>query len=969
MNRGKASAMIFLCFFLSGIAGLMYEVLWIRQLSLIFGATSFAISTVLASFMGGLALGGWRFGRIADRRRDHLRLYALLEGSVAVYCLLLPFLFKAITGVYVLTWRSVGGSFYSMSLLRFALAAVVLLLPTTFMGATLPVLSRYVIRRIDRFGSGFGRLYGINTLGAVLGCFAAGYLLIGTIGVWKTTMLAALLNVAVALIAYSLYRGEGDSPVAEEGEAGESGGAGAAAAAAAGDGRGDGPVRAVLVGIALAGWASLTYEVGWTRLLSLVLGSSVYAFTAMLTTFLLGIALGSMAVSALSDRIRSPFRAFVAVQAVVGVSSLLITPLFDRLPRLFIVLFAKMGSGFLNYQLIQFAICVMVMILPTFFIGAALPLAANAVARRLGRLGRSVGTVYASNTVGAIVGSFMAGFVLIPLIGTQRTLSAAAGVNILVAILILLLLPRVRRLVRVTVAAALGAAFLLLTVTGGAWDRYQLNAGLFDSPEFSVGNIVREGYTDYIYSYDIVTLEEGPYANVAVSKEDNNLFMQINGRTEASTTSDMVNQILVTQIPMLVHPDPRDVLVIGLGSGITFASALTHPVSSAECVEISPAVVRAASEFKDWNFDVMRNPDADVILDDGRNYLLATPRKYDVIVSEPSKPWISGVSNMFTRETFELARSRLKPRGIVCQWFHYYSMAPDDFRLALRTFLDVFPYAQVWNADNNVFMLGSNEPLVIDVAAMERKLRYPQVKEDLDRVNLDSPYLLLGHFLFGEKEAREYVGEGPINTDDLPIIEFSAPRNRNSFRHREILDSMLELYPKFNSYPLAGHITHEGNVLDYSLADFEFRSPMEWQTGVAYMERNAIPAERLGDEEPGLVVAYRLEAKMAGKEGEEFAVTAFTRGDFSDEKLEHTLDLIAQGPTERGKAVINGHSARWGVYDSGGAPMVAVNWFCPENSFQYLVRVVGAPGDDPASLRKMLLHGARCRHEAREEPR
>jgi hypothetical protein len=296
-------------------------------------------------------------------------------------------------------------------------------------------------------------------------------------------------------------------------------------------------------------------------------------------------------------------------------------------------------------------------------------------------------------------------------------------------------------------------------------------------------------------------------------------------------------------------------------------------------------------------------------------------------------------------------------------------MAPDDFRLALRTFLDVFPYAQVWNADNNVFMLGSNEPLVIDVTALEKKLRYPRVKEDLARVNLDSPYLLLGHFLFTEKEAREYVGEGPINTDDLPIIEFSAPRNRNSFRHQEILDSMLELYPKFNSYPLTGQIRTEGQLLDYNLAGFEFRSPVNWQTGTAYMERNAIPAERLGDEVPGLVVAYRLEAKMAGDGGEEFAVTAFTRGEFSDEKLDRTLDLIAQGPAERGKAVINGHSARWGVYESGDRPMAAVNWYCPENSFQYLVRIVGAPGDDPASLTRMLLQGARCRHEASEEPR
>ncbi len=963
MNRSKAPSLIYFCFFLSGIAGLMYEVIWIRQLSLIFGATSFAISTVLVSFMGGLALGSFYFGRIADRRRDHLKLYSFLQGTIALYCLMLPLLFKAITGVYVLTWRSMEGSFYPMSLLRFVLVAGLLLLPTTFMGAALPILSRYAIRPIDTFGARFGRLYGINTLGAAVGCFAAGYLLVGTIGVWKTTILSALLSLAVALIAWFLHRSEGDLPEIED-ERESTAHAPTIKPSGAGE---RGPVWAVLIAVALAGWASLVYGVSWTRLLSLVLGSSVYASTAMLTTFLLGIALGSLVVSAFADRIRSPFRAFALVQLMVGVSSLLITPLLDRLPRLFILLFTKMGSDFLNYQLIQFAMCALVMIVPTFLIGTALPLAAKAAAPRLGRLGRSVGTLYASNTIGAILGSFMAGFVLIPLLGTQMTLSTAAGVNLFAGIFIVIFLTRIHIIIRMGITLAAAAALLLLGNGGDQWDRYQLNAGLFDNPDYSVGKIVQKGFSDHIYSYDIRFFEEGSDANVAVSLEDDNLFLQINGRTEASTSSDMINQILVAQIPMLVHPDPKDLLVIGLGSGITLGSAFTHPVSSAECVEISPTVEQAAAHFREWNFDVMRNPSAEVILGDGRSYLLATPKKYDVIISEQSKPWISGVSNMFTRETYELAKERLNPRGIVCQWVHYRSMTPDDFRLTLRTFLDVFPYAQVWNADNNIFMLGANEPLLIDISAMERKLSRPQIHEDLNRVSVASPYLLLGHYLFGEKEAREFVGEGPINTDDLPLIEFAAPRKRSPHQHEEILDSMLELYPKFSAYPLTGHIRHEGELLDYRFAKFQFTSTVEWQTGVANMERNVIPADRFDDEDSGVVVAYRVEGKMAGKGGEEFAITGFSRGAFSDEKLARTINLIASGPLEGGESSINGHNARWGTFNAGGRSMAALTWFCEENSFQYLVRMVGGDGDDAASLRDLLLKGSLCRHDPQKD--
>ncbi|MBN1825280.1 MAG: fused MFS/spermidine synthase [Candidatus Eisenbacteria bacterium] len=959
MNSNRVSTMVFLCFFLSGIAGLVYEVLWIRQLSLVFGTTSFAVSTVLASFMGGMAIGSWLFGRIADRRRDPLRLYAILEAATGVYCLFIPVLFGLVNRIWVLTSHSMGGDFYSMSLVRFALCFLTLVLPTLFMGATLPVLSRFVVRRLDRIGAGVGRLYGLNTFGAVIGTFSAGYLLIGSIGVWKTTLIAVALNFIVALLAWTLHRSEGGAAPVESAPAEK---------AETPDRRLSAIRWAILIGIALSGFASLSYEVAWTRLLSLVLGSSVYAFAAMLTTFLLGIALGSTIISRLADRFRNAYSAFAAIQAAIAVGVLLVTPLFDRLPTVFLHLYARMGERFWSFQMVQFLLCFLVMFVPTLLIGATIPLVVKALTGRVNEIGKGVGKVYAFNTFGAIAGSFFSGFVFIPLLGTQKTIAVAAAVNLATAIAVIVLHRRPRLVLRTLLAGGLAVLFAVLVLLGGRWDRYMLNTGFFDSPRYSLHEVGRKGYREYIYSYDIIYFEEGTYANVAVSQEAGNLFLQINGRTEASTTSDMSNQILVSQIPMLIHPDPKEVLVIGLGSGITLGSVVTHPVDYAECVEISPAVVRAAAYFRDWHGDVTKNPRVRMILDDGRNYLLASERAYDVIVSEPSKPWISGVSNLFTRECYQLLREHLKPGGIACQWFHYYSMSPRDFRITLRTFLSVFPYVQVWNADNNVFLLGSDEPIQIDTESIRRRMESVEVRRDLDRIDVKTVYRLLGHYMFGEKEAREYVGKGPLNTDDLPLIEFSAPRHRNSYQHEEILRSMLEAYPRFDNFPLVGQIAQNGDTIDFRLAGFRFRSPVQWQTGVATVVRSVVEEERLEEEVEGPLLAYRMEAKLAGSRGEELGIFAFSRVGFSQDKLRRTLERLAPGLSAMERVEVEGNTAFWAEYEPGERPLAAITWFYPPNKLHYLVQMVGPPDASPGELRRLLVEGVSCSPLAVDEP-
>ena len=830
----KLRTKLLLLFFLSGACGLIYEIVWVRMLTLVFGGTTSAVSTVLAVYMAGLALGSWYFGRIIDSpqstvHRPPLRIFAFLMMGIGIYCSFTPFLFKGIEQIYIFLASEAEASHYithlTLHITRFILGFIVLLIPTALMGGTLPVLTKYFVGSVGLYarketptclravrphrqargyttqdiGSNVGILYSVNTWGAVLGAFATGYILIMLLGVKGTLYLASTINLAIAGVVYVLSRHSIPRLKPLHSGAGREVRAEALATKRytlhppaiavrrAGISR-----YTILLAIALSGFTALVYEVAWTRILTMILGSSVYAFSTMLTAFLFGIALGSFLYAKFLNERKNALALFGILEIIIGISVLLLIPIFGLLPFTFLKIFKSFYQTFTGFQFIQFLLSLWVMLIPTTLFGATFPLIAKIYTRDFDILGRSIGSVYAVNTLGAILGSLLAGFTFIPLFGLQKSIILVAFINIIIGIIAWHFASHRTIRVKSIVVATIICACLTYSIFIPPWDRNILTSGVFVYAKNFVKETkinpdipVRELWDKRMHVEKIVYYKEGNVFTTTVREnpETGHISLLINGKVDASNniTGDMPTQIFSAHLPLLLYKgpsEPKDVLVIGLASGVTVGAVLQHPVKKVDCVEIEPAMKEVQKYFIPWNYNCLRDPRTQLIIDDGRNYLLCTKKKYDVIISEPSNPWISGCSNLFTREYFRIVKDRLSNQGIYCQWMQYYNITNNDYKTILRTFLSVFPYTTLWiTTGGDTLLIGMNRRLSIDYKVMEKKLSNNRVNFSLKRVGLDNPYSFLTSFVMGEDTLRQYAGEGPLNTDNRPRIEFSASKS------------------------------------------------------------------------------------------------------------------------------------------------------------------------------------------------
>lgn len=766
---GTVDLLVLGLFFLSGASALIYEVVWSRLLGFIFGGTAFAIATVLAAYMAGLALGSWYFGRRIDRTGRPLGLYALLEGGIALWAILLPTLLGGLNLLYAGIYRSLNPDPYILSLVRFVFSFLALLFPTTLMGGTLPVLAKLLERGGSRIGLKTGLLYGINTIGAVTGTAVAGFLLIPRFGMNLSTWIAIGFNLAVTALAFLIQSRLGP-------------------ALRTGAERGDDVLRTpappltplkrgALVVYALSGFAAMAYQLAWTKVLSGVLGTTTYAFSAMLTTFLLGLSLGALLMARLADRIEAS-KLLAVSQIAIGFFGLAALPLFGNLPYIFIHFFRTWGPEWGPQTAVKFLLCAATMLLPTLLMGGTFPLVARIYADDTRRMGRQVGELYAANTVGAIIGSFMAGFILIPLLGRQGTILTAAGINALSGIgLYLLLRNQIHGAARWAAAAAVAALIPVAVIGARPWDKEVLASGAY---------VYAETYSRVkdlkavLHDQTRLFFEEETEAIVAVYRTESVMSLRTNGKVEASSSGDMLTQKMISHLPLLYHPQAEKICMIGLASGISLGSALVFPeVRSADCIEMLASMREASHHFRSQNYDCLADPRTRLIINDGRNHLLLTDQNYDVLISQPSNPWIAGISTLFTREFFALGRSRLRAGGIFCQWVQMYQMSRDDFSSVLRTFREAFPHVVIWTGvPGDVILLGSETPLTLDAARFLDDLRQPAVRADLDRVEIADPWGFLQGYI-GRERALDALQtpDSPIITDDNLRLEFSMPRN------------------------------------------------------------------------------------------------------------------------------------------------------------------------------------------------
>ncbi len=764
---------LLLLFFLSGLTGLVYEVVWTRLFSIIFGSTALAVSSVLAAFMAGLALGSRYFGRLIDRRGEELRIYGALEIGVGVSALLLLPGIAAIGWIFVEVYRAWHPSFFWMSLIRFGLSFALLVVPTALMGGTLPVLVRYWVRARDDVGRSMGHLYAVNTLGAMAGCFAAGFWAIATFGARGTVFVTAALNVVIGAIAVGLGRRrervdlaeaapvpEGPSPLAAE--AATAVGAPSAAGARL-TSRG---VRIALVAIGLSGFLALAYEVVWTRVLLYVLSASVHAFTIMLTTFLGGLALGSLLLARRIDRLRSGFRLFGVLEIGIGIAALGTVLFLSRFPAVhdFLLILFRVRS-WTGLSAVKFVEAALIILVPTLLMGMTFPLVTRLYARDLPRLGSRVGNIIAVNTLGAVLGSFAAGFLLIPLIGTQATIVLLAVGNALLGGVLLVAGGDLRG-PRAALAVLAPAALVL-----GLGLRLPENAFL---PVFGIN--LRGG--------EIAYCEEGMTGTVTIHDSGGTRLLSINGADVAGTSLMLrTTQKLQAHIPLLLHPEPRSVLQVGLGSGETARSILLHPVERLVGCDISPEVIEAGAYFDAINRNVYENPRLDIVIEDAKNFVTYTEETYDLIMNDSVHPIFRGSSDLYARDYFVKCRNRLADGGMMSSWFPTALLSENDLKMLLRTFQDVFPQCSVWMGTNcvtrNALLLGwtSEKPFEIDFLRVARRIRSdPAVQADLAEVNLPNPFAVIDCFVLDSDAIREYVRESRVNTYDRPYMEFSAPK-------------------------------------------------------------------------------------------------------------------------------------------------------------------------------------------------
>jgi spermidine synthase len=751
-------------FFLgSGFSALAYQVILSRYAQLIVGATSYAVSALLVAFMLGMSAGSAIGGRLSDRTRHPLRLYALAEGAIGVYCLAFPFLFPVLAELYLQLVPTIGeSSFVARNLVRFLLGVSAFILPTFFMGITTPAFARAVASGRPDSGAWLARLYGWNTLGAALGALVTAYFLVPELGLVGSMVLATAINFAIAVAAFR--RSE---PVA-------------AASLALPDERTPQAtsLRPALLAFLLAafasGFLSFALEVIWTHLLAILLGNSVYAFGLMLGSLLLGLALGTL----IARRLAAPesrARGWIGASlALAGLFVLATLEIWDEIPSLFLLL-ADREPSFALMEGVRFAVALTLMLLPTAAFGITFPLTLHCASSRESGFGTRVGQVYAVNTMGAVLGALCGAYVFLPSFGSLRSLEILGALLLAsggLALLVLSDLPKRRAFAALAVSSILWAPFLPVS-----WDFNALNmaAAVYLGDSASAKG-------EILYRREDAT---GGLTSVVESRGVRTLLT--NGKFQGDNAEEIPIQHRAANIPTLFTAGRERALVVGLGTGVTLAALAAHGFQEIVCAELSPPVIEAAGRyFSDVNGGVLGRGNLRLFVEDGRSLLFESPLRYDVITVEVSSIWFAGVGSIYSREFYRLASSRLRRHGVLLQWFPIHHLSARNLYLVVNTVRSVFPHVSLWTHRHQAFVVASNEPLMLDVDSVRQDRSEPEMERYLRELPSGSPLELLSDLVITDGDMDRFLDSmavllrsrrSVVSTDTWPTLEYETPKD------------------------------------------------------------------------------------------------------------------------------------------------------------------------------------------------
>ena len=754
-------------FFGSGATALVYEVVWSKFLSQMFGSTIYAQTVVLAAFMGGLALGNRVFGRRSDQMTQPVRAYGCLEIIIGIYAFLFPLLDRLADRVFVSIGTHIVDHAGLLLALKGILSVALLLGPTILMGGTLPLLAAWLQKSSADAGRRSARFYSVNSLGAVAGAACAGFWLVQSYGMIRTLQVTALVNLLVGVSAILLSQ-PGPLEKVPEPELAMAENPGLLPEIMSGAG----------LLVALTGAVSMGLELLASRSLALIFGSSLQSFAVVLIAFILGIGLGSAWIAS-PRRSGSSERIVVLLLCIAAAWVALLVFNIERWVDLYRIArtgLARTPAGYVYHELLTVGIALVVLGLPAAWIGAVLPLMIRTVSREGSAFGARVGALLTWNTLGAVVGTLITGFILMPAIGLRNAFAALALVLAAVAAVVAL-----RRVWLTGLAGAICVCLLCgsIFIFGGKGWESVMSSGVFRIWETQFNPRLMAARRDHI---KLLFYDDGPDATVSVEQVDGiigpaEIGLRINGKPDAGTQLDMCNQLLLGHLPLLVKPEAKDVFVLGLASGTTAGAALAHPITRLDVAENCEPVVKASHFFDDWNRHALSDPRTHLWREDARTVLKLRPQLYDTIITEPSNPWTVGVGSVFSREFYELAASRLKPGGIMTQWFHIYETQDGIVDLVLRTFTSVFPYVEVWDTGSgDIILLGSLQPWRTGPDVFRQGFNIERVKQDMWMINIQSPEALLARQLASQRTGFAIAGKGPLQSDMFPILEYEAPR-------------------------------------------------------------------------------------------------------------------------------------------------------------------------------------------------
>jgi spermidine synthase/MFS family permease len=793
-NESDVSRVLFslllLFFLISGGCGLIYQVVWTRQLVTLLGTAAYAVSTVLAVFFAGLGVGGWLGGHLADRSRNPLRLYGIAEIIIGLWAALFPLLLKVTESRAVGVLQLCPDSRPYAVLTRALLSAGLLFVPVCAMGTTLPLLARY-LQRHKVCGTRVAALYAVNIFGAAVACYFTGYFLVERLGFTATLWVGATLNLAVGIGAVLAARLREETPatdlrrlqnthkISDVKEAGS-----------------NSVAYLYILAVAVSGFCVLVLEVIWTRLLSMVFLGTVYAYSTMLTVVLVGLALGAGVAAWVSDRVRS-HRFTVGV--AFGLASLAVWVswvLLGRLPEAFAE--AQQGSGYSwsHETWTKFLLSFTVLLPPTTVLGTIFPLTLRAATSEIQRVGRDIGRLYAVNTAAGVLGSVGTGFLFMPYLGSQTTTLGVSCVYAVTAILFLgraLDMPVKKRFLA-------GAALLL---------------ALGSAVIFRRDDVLEKIHRGYLPSdHRLLHFVEGTEGTVAVSEpltetEGRNRVLWIN-RVQATTSIERGVRMNRFQgiLPLVLDREPQDVLFMCFGSGITCGTLALHPFRRIDAVEISRDVLAVAPFFARDNLEVYRRSNVRFHIDDGRNFLVTHAGPYDVITFEPMPLAVAGVSSFYTREFYTLCRSGLTSDGVVSQWIPLHSSSVELVRGLVRTFVEVFPYTSGWFINADMFLLGSQRPLRVDLRRLEARLQNPALATAAAEAWFPDALEVAACFAWDDAALRAFAEGARIMRDDLPYAEYEAPRNV----YARSVPPLLEASAPYSFDPLPHLVRTEGDA-------------------------------------------------------------------------------------------------------------------------------------------------------------